>query len=127
MNNKQIEHAIIAKIDSLKELKFGCRVVFNSRYQSLFLAKGKILTPHLTIEDYDGEEVIGGQLTAQELLKVLPHHWYMKRDGKNYEFVNIEHLGTSKFKNQYFIFEDKEFHKQEPKTVQFIWELINEG
>jgi hypothetical protein len=79
------------------------------------------------IEFHDGINPInlGKPLTHQQVLELLPYHWVLKKNkGGKYEYVDMEHFGTSKFKNPYITLKGEYLKDQSDKVLQAIIDIV---
>lgn len=75
--------------------------------------------------------ILGREILAQDVQKILPNNWYMKwvgyKDDPRFEFVNMKDYNKKGFKNEYCVFYDKslEWHRDnQPETIEFLAKLL---
>ncbi len=111
------------------------RIWVSSRvFGDMLIPKQKVFASsnELSIEEIrDRYEILGREILAQDVQKILPNNWYMKwvgyKDDPRFEFVNMKDYNKKGFKNEYCVFYDKslEWHRDnQPETIEFLAKLL---
>lgn len=70
-------------------------------------------------------EIIGREIRAEDILRVLPAMWMLKFDGNgNYNFVNMDGYGSKNWPNEYFVWVPGDLSKQSEFTKDKIYQLL---
>lgn len=133
--NNFIREKCIAANPSILDLVMGCKVrIFGCKIRTVLGVEnyGNKKGKYIRVDRYGDTEfepseytIIGRDITALDILKILPYGWMIKEDKGtgNFEFVDMDGREKKNWRNDYFIWYGS-IEKISLKSKQFIYNLI---